>query len=181
MSPDDGQVPTKNLFFTIVKKHFKDVKLAEYLCNSDFIDLYFIAYYRCVKRFDPTKNAKFGTYVYKSVINTANKILKKKKDIPFSQLSEDKSDFIFSRTDPSIDEDNRRNEYRHYLLDLMKKSELNDKDVLLLKKAYVFDQTGSDLAREENVTRQAINQRLDRIKNKIRKAAELDECLQSKF
>lgn len=161
-------VPTKHLFFAIISNRFKNIPLCKYLCSSDLIDSYYVAFYKAKEKFNPDNGTKFSTYVYTCIINMAIKNLKRKRPICFSELSPDEMVKIMSNEDKY---DNQAEQAKIYTYELLKLAKLTESELDLIKKRFYLDTPAKVIAEQENCSRQRINQRMQTIYKKLKEVA----------
>lgn len=159
-------IPTRNLFFCILSSKFKHPALVKYLNGSDFVDSYYVTFYNAKQKFRNDKGSQFKTYVYTSIINTAYKNLKKKKPVLFSELHpDDMSEILNTKVDQA------QNEYNTiYLKELIQLANLKPDEINLLNQRFFQDISEKEIAQSKSVTRQNINQKIQRIIRKLKEA-----------
>ena len=160
--------PELDFAFPILMDYFKDPKLVRYLSRKDFYDTYVLTFYKAKEKFDPSKNVKFSTYVYKAIINQAIRNLKSQKETPFSQLTEDDKENVLNVT---IETNTSRLDSRMDMTDLLKKANLKQKEINLLHMRYKMGLSDTEIGKKSNVTRQCINEKLKNILEKIKRAS----------
>lgn len=176
----------------LIHKVIKDMRLY-YRTKDEYQDFYdwgLIGLINGAKTYDETKT-KTGTYLYRCIYNAiarelyVNSLQKRKnkygKDVSiYSKIREGENGEILTIFDitkdekVNIEEEILRLERAEKLHDAIDKLDPIEQDYI--KKYYgVFgyvQMTGEEIAKEYNISRQAVNTRIERIKKKLRKHLE---------